>query len=631
MPKVVAEKFIKSFGLGTIDNIKPEAVPRGAASDSFNFITHKDRIEIAGGRRIIGAEEESNTPVLGLYVITKPNGEEVAVRKIVDKVQYYDKATDEWVDAKTGLLTGERVFFDESSTPAGKQLWMGGKDGLFKMYPSNPDSFIDLTHSTKNYKGNIFIKKSRMITVGMEEDPTGMRFSKVDKDSNYTTITAEAITDTATGKKHYTGTLAHTQGFGYVFKDGSAQTLTDDKNGNLIGDGTGTINYATGAYVLDFTNNTATPVVCDYIYEDPLTNGLADFGYSASRLAGEGNIQRQDSTGSISRLVIEFNNVYYTLQNKGVWAVSIDSTDLKWDNDIFRSTIGVPSNYGGVATADGVVLVDTIEPEDPKLRLLSYDRFNERIIPYDLSHNKKCDFKMDKYTFDTDTVVFRFYQYILIACKKNSEKNNVIILYNMLNQTFDELNYSASCFAVYGGKIIAGDSFSANTYEILTGYDDIDYTVQAYWKSGSDDLDTNQLKKFKQLKINGLIDKEQKFNVFAMYDNETPEFIGTVYGTGDYVDSESNNLIGTETLGEDVIGLGDSSNALYFETGIKVRTPKFKRVQILCEPIGIGYLAIWGYGFSDIRTKGNKLPKKFKSIPRTGIGSDQISESFIVR
>lgn len=150
-------------------------------------------------------------------------------------------------------------------------------------------------------------------------------------------------------------------------------------------------------------------------------------------------------------------------------------------------------------------------------------------------------------------------------------------------------------------------------------------------KYGKDLVKTSQLKKVKRFKLSGLIDPDQNFNIYASYDNGDFEFIGYVAGQGSYVDRTKSYMIGSQKIGEDIIGLGKASEAYYFQTQVKIHTPKFKHVQIAYEPTGIGYLAIFNHTFSDIRLKGNKLPKKYKKAQGAGIGSDSLGSNFAIQ
>lgn len=606
MPKVFLEKSIDSYGKGTINSFSQDLIDRKAASDSLNFLTFLDHIELIRGRKIMGADEAGNTPVLGLHVGYKADGTALMLRKITTKLQYYDTATELWVDCKTGLIEGEELSFDNSFTPAGRQIWACGQDGLFKIYPSNPTSVLDLTDSTKNYKGVIGIEGSRMRCVGMKEDPTGLRLSKVDKDANYTTITAEAVG--ALGSTHYAKTLAHAQLFGLVVTDGT-QTLTDDKNGNLTGDGTGTVNYATGAIDVTFNATTTGPVVASYLYEDPLTNGLADFGYSATRVTGEGNILRQDATGAKSQNVITFNDKFYTFQDKGSWHLGIDSTDLKFENLIYNLMIGTPSWKSLKAYADGIIFIDTANPEKPKLRRLGFDQYNSLVVPYDLSQN----FKMEDYVFDEDTVLEIFGDIVAISCKTaDSTVNNKTIFYNLLYKTFDVADYGYNFFAIMDNKLYGGDSLSPNVYEVLSGWDDDGSLINGYWESKNDDLDYDQIKKEKMFIVSGYMMKDQEFELYASYDGEEYELLGSLKGTDDEVQEISQIMVGVSMVGTSQIGGENVEAAYYFKKGFKIHTPKFNRIKIKLVAKGIGYLSFYELKHSNIKLKGSKLLKKYK-------------------
>lgn len=608
MPKIKIEKSNKVYGKGIINTVDHNLINRGAASASLNFLTFIDHIELIRGRKIMGADEAGNTPVLGLHVGYRADGTPVMLRKITTKIQYYDETTELWVDCKNGLIDGEEISFDNSFTPAGRQIWACGQDGLFKIYPSNPTDVLDLTDSTKNYKGKIKIEKSRMLCQGMKEDPTGLRLSKVDKDANYTSVTAEAITDIATGKKHYTGTLSKGQIFGVVFKDGTAQTLTDDKNGNLIGSGTGTINYATGAYVLDFTANTGVAVKADFLWEDPKTNGLADFRYSATRIAGEGNVLRQDATGALSQSIHTFNNQFYTLQDKGSWALSIDVTDLKFDNNPYNLTIGTPTWKSGMPYADGIIFIDTSDPEKPKLRKLAYATNSTLVVPYDLSQN----FRMEDYIFDQSALI-KFSDLIVFSCRtESSTVNNKTIVYHLINKTFDVLDDSYNFFAIMDNKLYAGDSLSPNVYEIMSGWDNDGGLVDGYWEGKNDNLDYDQLKKEKRFIVSGYMTKDQEFEVYADYDGDGYELLGSLKGTDSEVQTGVQIMIGVSMVGERNVGGEDVEEAYYFKKGFKIHTPKFDRMKIKYVAKGIGYLSFYESKHSDIKLKGTKLLKKYK-------------------
>lgn len=715
MPKIKLEKVNSVFGKGTVNTVESSKIDRGASSGSSNFITYLDRIELTRGRRRIGAQESGSNPVLGLHVAMKSEGEEVMFRKIGTKLQVLKNSDETWHDIKTGLIDGEALHFDNSFTPAGRQVWACGPDGLFKLYPASyPDwlpytTVLDMTDENKNYKGNIKIEKSAMYCWGTKEDPTGLRRSCIDKDSNYhssmgvsfelsasdvdidgdilntgnssgdiptysvinivyvsnpgtlpgglalntpyyatrmddshiklSTSYANAkagtfidITSIGTGQfkitvqrslggdglTAYNGTLVngkdelgnHPNGqvFGIVITDGT-QILKDDKNGNFIGDGIGYINYATGQLMIQFKNATTSAVIYSHLFEDPKVGGLADFTYSNPRLAGEGNIQRQDASGSISRQAVTYGNILYTLQDKGSFRVSVDLTDTSWDNLIYNSQIGIPSNRSAVPVDDGIILINTFDSSKPKLSKLSYNSLSDKLEPIDLSLN----FKMEDYVYDEQTVMIKFGDFVVFSCKSlYSEVNDVTILYNTINKTFDVLKNGYNYFAKMDDKLYGGDSSSPNVYELFSGYDDLDFDIEGEWNGKSDNLDTEQLKKVKQIAIEGYISVSQKLGVYASYDGDSPELLGVISGTDTCVERGQAITVGSVLIGSQLIGGERTPEVYHFKKYLKIRTPKFARIMPRFVPLGIGYLAITEFKHSDIRLKGSKTLPKYK-------------------
>jgi hypothetical protein len=106
------------------------------------------------------------------------------------------------------------------------------------------------------------------------QDPATLYGSYIDDQNvgdQYTAVTTEAIAGSGATR---TGTLAFKAGgakrtcFNVSFTDG-VETFGDNFDGTLTGSagGTGTINYATGAYAITF-NASATTVTSDYFWEN---------------------------------------------------------------------------------------------------------------------------------------------------------------------------------------------------------------------------------------------------------------------------------------------------------------------------------------------------------------------------
>ena len=106
------EKVTKTWGLGTQSKLQPELIKRGGFSAASNFIASIDKVELLGGRKLVGVEETSNVRCLGLGSIQMQNGTWILVRKNDTKMQSYSFVTDAWTDMKTGLISGEEMYFD---------------------------------------------------------------------------------------------------------------------------------------------------------------------------------------------------------------------------------------------------------------------------------------------------------------------------------------------------------------------------------------------------------------------------------------------------------------------------------------------------------------------------------------
>ena len=80
--KKIITRTTEYFGRGIYNVLDDTSINEGAATDSMNFITKPDRIELLGGRRRIGAEEAGNDGVLGMGDIEQADGTKLLLRKI---------------------------------------------------------------------------------------------------------------------------------------------------------------------------------------------------------------------------------------------------------------------------------------------------------------------------------------------------------------------------------------------------------------------------------------------------------------------------------------------------------------------------------------------------------------------
>ena len=223
------------------------------------------------------------------------------------------------------------MTFANYSSLAGAFTYVNCADGYYKIINSHPGSPIDIYNSSKNFKGYILIDRGRTFYgTGQTKDKTGLYGSYIDRQDStvYTTVTGEAIG--VLGSTNYSGTLAfkgggsrrscHAVTFSASVMAGT-ETFTENQLGVLTSNygGTGTINYATGAYNITFSAVTTGAVTSNYQWEDSSLKGVADFSKSSPRQASEGFVFAQDEGGdAILKVEIGQDGAYYSMKTNSV-------------------------------------------------------------------------------------------------------------------------------------------------------------------------------------------------------------------------------------------------------------------------------------------------------------------------
>lgn len=543
-------------------------------------------------------------------------GERVIYRKTADKLQYLN-GTD-WEDILTGLTDTEFSCSNYSSL-AGAFTLFNGEDGFYLINNANPGSAIDIYNSAKNFKGFILVDRGRCLLWNRKEDKTGLYGSYIDKQNStvYTAVSNEVIG--ALGTKTYTGTLAFKAGgsarncFGLSITD-TAETFTDNYDGTLTGSagGVGVINYATGVYTVTFKNNTVAEVKGNYQWQDFTNKGLADFTKSATRLAGEGFQFPQDEGGdAILNVLVGQDGAYYSLKSQSCYRLDINETDNSATNIVYRKELGLSNWRSAFSTSNGIVFMNTANPDRPVLTIIRKNQF-DNVEPYPLC----AHFDFSEYDF-SDASMDTYERYVVLACKTDgADKNDVILFINVVDQTVDIVKYEARVFAKDGIKLYVGSSISQDTYEILVGYDDEDSAIQNEWVSKAEDYGTTDLKKYRRLRFRGLIDADQRIEIYQDEDNSGFTKIGEIDGKADYVDYTSPQTIGSNFIGGQQLGGDDISNAYPFFCELRVKMSKFgeRKLKFVAKGIGyaeISYQADWGINIFE-----GRLPKKYR-VKRT--------------
>lgn len=628
------KKEYRNYKSGQIDTIEDHSIPHGAASAALGWVTKGDKIELVRGRFRLGTENTGAGRITGLHVGEKSDGTQVIFKSYGRKVKYYNTVTEDWIELSSDFIPaaadGEDVSFASYASLAGHQIWLNSPNGtLAKIMAANPGSIVDQYLNTKNFKGRISIKQNRMTlwdrgASGSPEqrDRTGIYGSYIDA-AAYTTVSAESIG--AAGSQTYTGTLAFKGGgarrtcFGVTFTDGT-ENFADDYNGILTGSagGTGTINYATGAYSVTFNAVAAGPVTSTYQWEDSTNTGIADFSHSGTRTAGQGFVFRQDDGGSPVMQVMSFRDVEYCIHRVKTWALTLTADDTNATNLIFRKKVGIPNHRAAVETGEGIYYIDDVDETDPKFRLLTFDAVAAEVVPVPISMNMD----LSDYRFDLGACI-EYGDLVLFACRTSgSTINNRVIAYDRVWKSLDILPYFVSCFAVYNGILIAGDSGSNNVYELFSGLDDDGATIDNYWNGALSDLEVKQLKRCKRLIIEGEIGPDQNIDVYYSLDGSAWTLLKasadahSIEGSGDYVDSAQSVNVGAATLGRYEIGGGSGGGdivAHHFKREFRLDSGKFERIKLRFVATDIGYASITQETYKDIRPKGNSMAEGYRT------------------
>lgn len=605
----VSDRKIQAFTKGTHNLFDDELINDDAFSDSLGWVTKDGHFELARGRALLGDIGVAGS-VSDIHTGFRVDGDPVYFKKSGTTVKALVSGV--WTDAITGLTEDAPTRFANYSSLAGAFVFVFSTDGIWKICTANPTSSVAMYDESKNFKGIAFIDKGRTILWGREADRTGLYGSKIDPQNStvYTTVSAEAIG--SSGSTNYTGTLAFKGStvrtcFGVSFTDGNL-TLRDDYNGGFTGDGTGTINYATGVYDVTFNSTTTGAVTSNYQWENSNVGGITDFSKAFPRAASEGFQFPQDIDGDEIKVVIPLDSTYFSFKERSVYTLTISDDDTDATNQVFRTNIGTPTSKSAVATSKGIIYVDTANSDDVSVKILGRNPLGDNFDVQPIF----AHFNFSDYLYD-DCALFSYGNYVLVACKtKDATSNDRILLCDVINNTVDILPFNARCFTQFSGNLYSGDSLSTSAYATLNGFDDLEYTITNYAVSKGDTYGVSDLKKLKKLRFRGLISTNQQIQVYGSFDRSTYTLLGTIDGGANYVDTENPNTVGLNIIGADVIGGSDSEVAYPYLMEMKIKTPKFRKRYLKFIATSYGYASINTQEDFDIWIFENKLPKSFR-------------------
>jgi hypothetical protein len=620
----------KNFNKGLVTRVEAESIPDGAASDSLNWVTKGDHVELRRGSAILGTEVAGTGLITGLKVCERFDGTEVVFSTFARKINWYTTLAGNFAEISTANIlpaaaSGEDISIEQYHSLAGAMAYFSSPNSsIYKIPIANPSSAKDLSSTT--FKGKIRIKQNRMFLWDRKDsaggsDKTGLYGSYIDKDelSDYTAVTAEGIG--SSGFTTYSGTLfaiSAVRTVMYVSFQATVaagtETFRDNRNGVLTSNfgGTGTINYATSAYSITFSAITTGAVTSDYYHETSTSAGIADFTKSLPRTAGQGFVFRQDDGGAEMQNLGSIGGDEFCFHTKKTWRLTLTSDDLNATNLIYRARVGIPNWRAMAESGEGTYYIDASNESDPVIRLLEFSATgNSEIVPTLISQN----IDLSNYRFG-DSAIFIWDVYLCVFCRRStSDYNDTLFTYDRKWKTWDVHRLRGRVADEFAGTLLAGDSISNNVFTLFSGFTDEDANIDNQWTAQKDNLDHEGMKDPHRFVAAGLIQSDQDLQVWQSVDNGSFVLIGTIEGDGTYVDRGVKIGVGTNTVGsKEIGGGGDGVEASPYRREFKVTNGsagEYFKVKFIAT--GVGFVSVTEYQYKDIRYKGRKLPGKYVS------------------
>ncbi len=551
----------------------------------------KGRAFIDKGRAILWARPEDPTGLYGSW-IDRQNGTN------------YTTVANETLATANGVLTSFSGTLGVYST-AGN----GVADSFGVTINAQTGTKLTITNITQGFQANVTTSTPHGLIVGDKVVFQGIG-GMTQMNGLYGTVVGTPSGSIFLVDINSTSFTAYTAGGnvakGQQFKDNFLGVLKNQSGGL-----DGTINYTTGAWSVSFAVaplNTDL-IVANYQWQNSNNHGVTDFTHSATRVAGEGFQFPQDEGGDPIMNVLIGTDGYYSLKQHSAYLLTIGDDDLTATNIVYRKQMGVPSYRAGTVITQGIIFMNTSNPEKPILTLLQKNIVGSTVDPVVLF--PQFDFSLYNYddcAFGTNDV------YVTIACKsEGSATNNTILLCNVADKTVDITNYNVRVFANNDGLLYGGSSLTQSTYLLYDGFDDDGFTIENYWNSKDEAWGSSRLKKNRFLRLKGRISKDQSYAVYVNYDDAGYQLVGTVLGNADYVDYSSSQTVGSNIIGTSVVGgsMGIDTYQYFLQIRLK-KIPKYRKRMIQFVALGIGYVDIDTVIDGDIMLFENKIPPRFR-------------------
>lgn len=396
-----------------------------------------------------------------------------------------------------------------------------------------------------------------------------------------------------------------------------AEHFVDDQNGNMVSNlgGTGTVNYVTGTITVNFHTApiNSTTIYAQYYQEDSSNGGVTDFTQDQAT-KGKGKTFPQFDGGGNLQVVWPFDQSQYCFHVLKTWYVNLDDDDTASSNLPYRSNFGIPYFRAAYPTPDGILMLDSSHPSQPKIRFMEISPAVAALIAI-VPESVSDSLDLSPFGF-SNCVCRRFGDFDLVSYQNTvngvvDTVNTRMLVRNIYSSQWDLVDYAVSCLDEYYGTLVSGDSLSNNLYTLFSGFDDDGSLINNYYKGKQFNLGAAGLKKLNRFVIQGLIQNNQNVDIYFSFDNSNFVKVFTVQGSGTYVNTGNPTTVGSNTAGSQVVGGGSGVGppviAYPYEVEFLVGSDSFEYIQPMFQATGLGYVSIDQYTFKDIRWKTKKV------------------------
>ena len=539
------------------------------------IITERGGVAVRPGTELIGAADTTNGPVYSLHTAKTKDGTNVELRSSDTVVEFYNTLTSAWETLKTGFTT--RQVFGMQDHSRGKiagsidnnsytyfcnavepyQRWRNEAWDATTSTLAGGEAYIQINSvftPTVFYTGTASATTTTTVTIANAD-----WFANQWNTSFYLYITSGAasgevrqITATTTTQLTFSsiGTLAGTPTF-------EIRQLKFPSSGIVIAEGTTvaytaitTYNRLTVASAPALASGSSVALVPEELKSAPRGNILgvlftqmflsgnkrfptsvyrakiddaSDFSFSASRVAGEGDvIDVPEAVPKVTDLAIFEDNIVVGSES---YMESItftqDGNDLPNRTPLLRSSLAGPAGRS-TKVGDDFLFANKNGDITTFARVANKDtRASTFNVAWDIER------AIRNYDFTTARA-FTSKNYTFIATKEteDSETNDLVIVRdNNRGKWVGKWNLPAQCFTEYNGDVHFGSSASREVYKMMTtdtvvrkGTDLIGYTFRAATQWINKTSDKSHSQQFDTLKVGGFVKLNTPITFRLYYD-----------------------------------------------------------------------------------------------------------------